>query len=179
MHTSLTTPDGYPRSDLDIAQIRTTRARIIHLRNDHKALMKRIEAGLIDHFANAAEEEPLPIASTRHAADSSSIQSTSTGTSTSSTAPAFAVVNTVSPSSPAATAGLRPGDRVVQFGDANWLNHEKLSKVAQVVGRNEGRPIEVVVTREISGRSGTITLTLTPRRDWGGRGSLGCHLKEL
>lgn len=90
--------------------------------------------------------------------------------------PAFAFVNTITPSSPASTAGLKPGDRIIAFGDANWRNHEKLAKVAQIVGRSEGRRIEVVVARE---QQGVLTLGLVPRRDWGGRGTLGCHLKEV
>jgi len=103
------------------------------------------------------------------------------GTSTStSTKPAFAVVNTVAPSSPASGAGMRVGDRIVQFGEVDWLNHEKLARVAQVVGRSEGRGIEVVVQREQEGGEVEVkTLRLVPRRDWGGRGTLGCHLKEV
>merc|ERR1712169_136993 len=46
MQTSLTTFDGFPRSDIDVAQARVTRARIISLRNDWKDLMDRIEKGL-------------------------------------------------------------------------------------------------------------------------------------
>jgi len=40
--------------------------------------------------------------------------------------------------SPAEDAGLRVGDRVRRFGDVNWINHDKLSKVAETVQRNEG-----------------------------------------
>src|SRR5665213_3116457 len=39
MTTTLTTFDGYPRDDIDVAQIRTTRQRMIMLRNDWKELM--------------------------------------------------------------------------------------------------------------------------------------------
>ena len=51
MQTSLTTFDGYPRSDIDVAQVRVTRARIITLRNDWKDVMDRIEKGLHKHHA--------------------------------------------------------------------------------------------------------------------------------
>merc|ERR1712098_835790 len=55
MNTRLLTPDGFPRADLDVAQIRTTRARIIYLKNDHKALMSIIEKHIHKHFARLAE----------------------------------------------------------------------------------------------------------------------------
>ena len=50
----------------------------------------------------------------------------------------FAKVNSVVPGSPADAAGLKAGDRVRRFGEVNWLNHEKLSKVAETVQRNQG-----------------------------------------
>ena len=40
--------------------------------------------------------------------------------------------------SPADTAGLKAGDRIRRFGTANWMNHEKLAKVAEVVQGSEG-----------------------------------------
>ena len=51
---------------------------------------------------------------------------------------AFAKVNSVVAGSPADEAGLKAGDKLRSFGTVNWMNHEKLSKVAEVVQRNEG-----------------------------------------
>lgn len=51
--------------------------------------------------------------------------------------PPFARVNTVAPGSPAASAGLQVGDKVTKFGTVNFTNHERLSKIAQVVQQNE------------------------------------------
>ncbi|MCJ1244672.1 putative 26S proteasome regulatory subunit [Trapelia coarctata] len=174
MQTSLTTFDGYPRDDLDIAQIRTTRARIIRLRNDYKGLMSRIEAGLHVHHAAAAAQASssvlptagLPLASSGHSNSPETL------------GVPFARVNSVVSGSPADDAGLRVGDCIRQFGSVNWLNHEKLSKVAETVQRNQGRSIVVKVLRgdTAAGTSEELQLNLTPRRDWGGRGLLGCHL---
>lgn len=50
----------------------------------------------------------------------------------------FATVNSVVAGSPADTAGLKAGDAIRRFGAINWLNHEKLSKLAETVQRNEG-----------------------------------------
>lgn len=48
-----------------------------------------------------------------------------------------------------------------------------------MVGRSEGNPIVVKVLRRTGTGSGDVqelSLQLTPRRNWGGRGLLGCHL---
>lgn len=50
----------------------------------------------------------------------------------------FAKVNTVAPDSPAATAGMQPGDLIRNFGWVNKANHDGLKKVAECVQGNEG-----------------------------------------
>jgi len=112
---------------------------------------------------------------------------------------AFARIDSVVPGSPAQTAGLQAGDRVQRFGDANWLNHEKLARVAQVVAQSEGvssarncingacaemggqRNVIVRVSRGELATTATVEMDIvvTPRRGWGGRGLLGCHLLPL
>ncbi|CAL8583006.1 putative 26S proteasome regulatory subunit [Xanthoria parietina] len=171
MNTSLTTFDGYPRDDIDVAQIRTTRARIIRLRNDYKGLMSRIEDGLHNHHAQARSLPALQADSASHTA----------ATSASSLEAPFAKVNSVVAGSPAEDAGLKTGDKIRRFGDVDWINHEKLSKVAETVQRNEGRSITVTIERSLLPSSNTeeLHLQLTPRRNWGGRGLLGCHILPL
>ncbi|KAL1991123.1 hypothetical protein VTN49DRAFT_5627 [Thermomyces lanuginosus] len=173
METPLTTPDGFPRNDIDVAQIRYTRVRIIHLRNDHKEVMKHLETKLHEHFASLRESGA---ASTT----SSDIPLSATESRPPVETP-FARVNSVADGSPAAEAGLKAGDIVRTFGSVNWVNHERLRKVGEVVQQNEGRPLVVKVTRKSEDGEGTrdISLILTPRRDWGGRGLLGCHLVPL
>lgn len=147
METPLTR-DGFPRADIDVAQskwfasesrcrvpvaydrtVRTTRSRIIHLRNDHKALMAKIDKGLEAYFSASADQ----------AATASTVSAADNPTSTlGSLETAFARVNSVVPGSPAAGAGMKAGDLVSRFGEADWLNHEKLSRVAQIVSQNEG-----------------------------------------
>ncbi|KAL8628287.1 hypothetical protein Q9189_006014 [Teloschistes chrysophthalmus] len=167
MTTSLTTFDGYPRDDIDIAQIRTTRARIIRLRNDYKALMSKIEDGLHSHHAQARSlaAVPSPLASQNRptaAADSDQPRSSSLE------AP-FAKVNSVVAGSPAEEAGMKAGDKIRKFGNVDWINHEKLSKVAETVQRNEGRSVIVKIQRSSSpsALSEELQLQLTPRRNWG------------
>ncbi|GAB7355172.1 hypothetical protein MBLNU459_g5736t4 [Dothideomycetes sp. NU459] len=177
MNTSLTTFDGYPRGDIDVAQIRTTRARIVRLKNDYKGIMARIEVALQDHWASAAVTPP-PTLSTNGLGGSA--QTNTTGGRIALEAP-FAKVNSVVASSPAAAAGLKAGDKITKFGDVDWMNHEKLARVAQTVQQNEGREITVKVIRNAAtgGSETRLDVQLTPRHNWGGRGMLGCHLLPL
>jgi 26S proteasome non-ATPase regulatory subunit 9 len=179
MNTGLTTFDGFPRADIDVAQIRTTRARIVRLKNDYKAVMAKLEIVVHEHFAAGKSAESLPPASTSGSATSATATAGTTSgqagaapSLTSAIEPPFARVNTVVENSPADTAGLTAGDRVTRFGYVDWTNHERLSKVAQVVQQNENHMILVKVLRD----GQMVRLELTPRRDWGGRGLLGCHL---
>jgi len=179
MSTPLTTFDGYPRPDLDIAQIRTTRARIIPLKNDYKDLMARIEKAMHAHWENAAAAPlPPPVAVAQPSAPTTEAATRSSRVALE--AP-FAKVNSVVASSPAATAGLKPGDKITRFGDVDWMNHDKLSKVAQTVQQSEGVAITVKVIRPAATGAGEqrLEMQLTPRHNWGGRGMLGCHLLPL
>ncbi|KAH9828996.1 26S proteasome non-ATPase regulatory subunit 9-like [Teratosphaeria destructans] len=136
MNTSLTTFDGYPRADIDVAQIRTTRARIIRLKNDHKAIMAKLETAI--HEAFASGKVPEGATNGTGAPTETAMNGSSAASETSAPIePPFARVNTVIPNSPAAQAGLLVGDKITKFGYVNWQNHERLSKVAQVVQQNE------------------------------------------
>ncbi|KAL2842854.1 hypothetical protein BJX68DRAFT_244464 [Aspergillus pseudodeflectus] len=181
MSTSLTTFDGFPRDDIDVAQIRTIRAQIIRLRYDHKEVMGSIEKGIHTHFAGLQRaRDEAPVATTANISTSQP-SGTSTPASGVSASTPFAKVNSVVSGSPADQAGLQTGDKIRSFGSVNWLNHERLSKVAEVVQRNEGRTIIVKITRNEAASGNTVDrdLELVPRRDWGGRGLLGCHLLPL
>lgn len=176
MQTGLTTFDGFPRSDIDVPQIRVTRARIINLRNDWKDVMSRIEKGLHEHHANLQASEALKAQS----APSSSERDSSTQPATPIVPETpFAKVNSVEPGSPANEAGLKTGDLIRRFGEANWSNHERLKKVGETVQRSLGRPISVRVTRGADPNAQELDLHLTPRQNWGGRGTLGCHIVPL
>lgn len=179
MNTSLTTFDGFPRADIDVAQIRTTRARIVRLKTDHKLLMEKLEKAVHEAFAAGKASE---IAASSLQASAESRQGNGAPAVQASPVaiePPFAKVNTVVPNSPADEAGMQAGDRVTRFGAVNWTNHERLSRVAQEV--QEGRTITVKVLRQASesAASQSLELRLTPRRNWGGRGLLGCHLLPL
>ncbi|KAI1429993.1 hypothetical protein F5Y12DRAFT_793137 [Xylaria sp. FL1777] len=179
METPLITRDGFPRADLDIAQIRTTRSRIIYLKNDYKDLMNVIEKYLHEHFASL--QSTNDVASTATPVD----RATMMGDALPETLEVpFAKVNSVVADSPADDAGLKAGDEIRNFGYVNKSNHDGLKKVAECVQGNEGQRVLVKISRR--GDSGTqqgtrqeLQLYLTPRRNWGGRGLLGCHILPM
>ncbi|KAJ5220452.1 hypothetical protein N7468_009656 [Penicillium chermesinum] len=157
MNSTLTTFDGFPRDDIDVPQ------------------------GLHAHFAQLQNTQGATTnGTTVPSAPPASVAPSGTSEPGAPGRP-FAKVNTVEPGSPADQAGLKPGDLVRGFGNVHWLNHERLSKVAEVVRQNEGRVVLVQVSRKEEGGSQTteLELQLTPRRNWGGRGLLGCHLVPL
>lgn len=115
--------------------VRTTRVRIIHLRNDHKDVMKYLEKGLHTHFANL-QQMPNVVSGVSNAPPSGLVDNSVSGAGMLGTP--FAKVNSVVSGSPAEQAGLKEGDTIRSFGNVNWINHERLSKVAEAVQQNEG-----------------------------------------
>lgn len=115
-----------------MAAVRTTRARIIHLRNDYKDLMTAIEKHLHEHFASLQDTDDVPTSLPSRGAGmlGDSIPDTLDE--------AFAKVNTVVAGSPADSAGLQPGDEIRNFGYVNKSNHDGLKKVAECVQGNQG-----------------------------------------
>lgn len=109
--------------------------------------MSRIEAGLHDHHSTLQNTPvpPLP------GANSTSQSPDAFGTRESGALEApFARVNSVVTGSPADEAGLRAGDRIRSFGMANCINHEKLSKVAEVVQASEGVGLFIAISKRLT-----------------------------
>lgn len=96
--------------------------------------MNRIEKGLHEHHASLQATEALK---ERHTPQTVPEQPRDSSSEPLAETP-FAKVNTVEEGSPAHEAGLKPGDVIRSFGSANWMNHENLRKVAEIVQRNEG-----------------------------------------
>ena len=123
--------------------------------------MSKIELGLHQHHASYQESHRAPATDSHQVA----IRSGSAATDQGLVDTPFAKVNSVVPGSPADDAGLKAGDGIRRFGDVNWLNHEKLSKVAETVQRNQGvSPYPPLLLEAVA----DLALRLAKRRCQGG-----------
>ncbi|KAJ8596657.1 hypothetical protein M405DRAFT_757208 [Rhizopogon salebrosus TDB-379] len=165
MTTPLVDSEGFPRADLDIYAIRHARRRINELRNDYKDVMNEIEKAL------QAVYDPSTIAPSPTISEGVAQHN---GTEDVESLSAFARVDGVAPSSPAAEAGLRREDLILKFGSLtrSSFTATSLQPLADLVSVNENREIQVIVSRSEE----IITIKLIPRNGWGGRGMLGCHI---
>eukprot|EP00177_Eucheuma_denticulatum_P004379 GFKZ01007951.1.p1 GENE.GFKZ01007951.1~~GFKZ01007951.1.p1 ORF type:complete len:266 (+),score=32.44 GFKZ01007951.1:156-953(+) len=190
--------EGFPRSDIDIHAIRTQRQRFARLKTDHKLLSEEIEKNL--HIALAPPSEPTSAAPTTPAVHSSptrpasapstqppatapptsnGVQSAPSQGAVSQRRPPFALVDIVAPESPAYTAGLKVGDRIVAVGAVSLrafpTPRETMAALPGLLSQHVNQSVDVIVERE-GGQ--VVTLALVPKR-WSGTGVLGCHVVPL
>jgi 26S proteasome non-ATPase regulatory subunit 9 len=97
--------------------------------------MKHLEKGLHAHFETLQQNQN---ATAENNASLRTIPVLNTAPSVGTVETPFAKVNSVASGSPAAQAGLQPGDTIRSFGNVNWVNNERLAKVGEVVQQNEG-----------------------------------------
>lgn len=120
-------------------KVRTTRARIIHLRNDHKALMSSIEKGLHElHAAHRGSEQDASMTESTASAATPVQRDRPTHQQDALPDTIFARVNSVVSNSPADNAGLKAGDGIIRFGDVHFMNHANLSRVSTLVQASQG-----------------------------------------
>lgn len=129
-HAPLIDTEGFPRSDLDIAAIKTLRAQLSICFNDHKTLMQQVAQFLEHHFQEKSETPaaipmPQPVAMEP-----------------------IALVKSILPDSAADAAGLRPNDAILQFGPLNDTTLVSfIADFRQILQQRENETIAVVVLR--------------------------------
>lgn len=172
LHGGLVDSEGFPRADVDIHRIRTTRQRLACLNTDHQALMKVIEAGLLQHVGGSG---PVAPNSSRGPSKTQATPGSGTAGNAGNTlvlAPAestIAHITEVTAGSPAELAQFQMGDMVLSFGSA--VHPATLSDIAAIVRSSVAQPVSVQVRRE----GAVKRLTLVPRQ-WAGQGLIGMRL---
>ncbi|XP_069121598.1 26S proteasome non-ATPase regulatory subunit 9-like [Argopecten irradians] len=156
--------EGFPRADIDVYSVRHARHQIICLQNDHKAVMAEIEEELYKIHAEARKAKGESMDTTE---EGGSVQTQSL---TERLSP-FADVDRVDEGSPAAEAGLKVGDAIVQFGSITSSTFQSMQNIASVVQHSKDNPLKVIVRR----KDRETPLSLTPK-SWSGRGLLGCNI---
>ncbi|XP_062500032.1 26S proteasome non-ATPase regulatory subunit 9-like isoform X2 [Corticium candelabrum] len=156
MNGRLVDAENFPRSDIDVYAVRVARNQIIRLQNDHKALMNDIEKGLHAVHAEAREKR---------------VETRETREEVGIVLQPFASIQSVAPYSPADQAGLRIGDKLIQFGSISCNNFQTLEDISTLVQHSIERSIRVCVHRG----NHRAEINLIPKR-WEGRALLGCKI---
>ncbi|OQR80411.1 26S proteasome non-ATPase regulatory subunit 9-like [Tropilaelaps mercedesae] len=161
MTEPLVDSDGYPRSDIDVYQVRKARHDIICLQNDLKEVTRKIEEGI--HRLHAARSES-PAGATSDADAETRRQK------------AFARIASVERSSPADQAGLRSEDLITNFGSIQLENFTGMMSIAGLVQNSIGKALKIRLLRGLS--LAQYDILLVPKR-WNGQGVLGCKIVPL
>lgn len=159
MDSSLITQDGYPRSDIDVLQVRLTRKNINMLRNDLHNVIERSHFLLNQHFT--LQKQQRPQGNEDHPLEF--------------TIP-FASITEIVSDGPIAKAGIQSNDKLISIGNIHAGNHMKLQNVQRLIIQNEDNIIPVRILRN---DKDIMQLSLEPTRNWKGHGLLGCKLQLL
>lgn len=81
------------------------------------------------------------------------------------------IVTFVSSSSPADACGLRPDDKILDFGSINFTNFKELKQISELTLHRKNEQILLKIKRNDRIQN----LTLIPK-EWSGRGLLGCNI---
>eukprot|EP00397_Hematodinium_sp_SG-2012_P052305 GEMP01061772.1.p1 GENE.GEMP01061772.1~~GEMP01061772.1.p1 ORF type:complete len:217 (+),score=40.91 GEMP01061772.1:43-693(+) len=169
--------EGFPRADLDLYSIRSSRQSLAIAQTDHTELMKIIEKNLWSIHEKSriavprALKDPIsPVPERRESVGQ--VQQPMVETTN-----AFALIDEVNSDSPAIAAGFAVGDTVVSFGGIcreGRTTQECFQEIQQLVPRSVDTPVPVIIRRGLL----EMTISVTPK-PWAGRGLLGCHLAPL
>jgi len=162
--------EGYPRADIDLYKVKSTRQQINRLQNDFKNLMEQMEEELVKIHSNKDVNVQVQLTSTNIRNNSHSEKHKP-----------FLKVTQVDYGSPSFEAGFKLNDKIVQFGPFNISNTKNLNEIAEHVKSKVDKIILVSILRSEANNENTenkMILKLTPK-SWSGQGFLGCKLVNL
>jgi len=165
MDEPLVDAEGFPRSDIDVYQVRYARNGIRTKTTDLKQLMVKIESGLTNLHAQAREGVGL---------EENISGSLSLGQTSQQSRIPFARVLVVCAGSPAEDAGIKQEDLVTQFGSVDSSNFSSLKSISDVVEHSKDKTLAVWLLRD----GAHLKVDLTPRT-WSGQGLLGFKIRPV
>ena len=137
--------EGFPRADVDVHATRLLRNRLACLNTDHRELMGLIERSMHALHSAAAASGTVSTGSAPAARSTptdapalsgSAAPALSTAVNGHTDLKPFALVDSVDPAGPAATAGLQVGDRLLRFGGLHAENHDQLKALGRLTQRS-------------------------------------------
>jgi 26S proteasome regulatory subunit N4 len=179
---SLIDQDGFPRADIDLFAVRAARNQVSCLLNDLKDINHQLDNAL--HSLHALGQEAV-LEAIQAEKNERSLQTTSSSTtttlmaSTSTSIPKtetdiilkpWAIIDSVSPTSPASECGLRCGDKILKMGNA--ISFATVTSEVRRYAEDIGLGAMKV---QISRNGEEMMINLLPKR-WNGQGVLGCHI---
>lgn len=184
LHGPLVDDEGFPRNDVDLYAVRSARNTVVTGRNDLREVEERLHELLCElHTATAdaarrqMEEDDALRAQRRREVEA--LQRRQQQVSSMRQRQPFLSVEAVADGSPAAVAGVQPGDDVVALGpvDTVAFQHLGLSGLSAEVTAHEGMMMPLWVLRGVE-RKEAVELPLVPQK-WRGDGLIGCQLKPV
>eukprot|EP01017_Pseudomicrothorax_dubius_P003892 TRINITY_DN10667_c0_g1_i17.p1 TRINITY_DN10667_c0_g1~~TRINITY_DN10667_c0_g1_i17.p1 ORF type:complete len:245 (+),score=73.69 TRINITY_DN10667_c0_g1_i17:1072-1806(+) len=201
--------EGFPREDLnfeDLISYKNFKRELAELQTDYGLLMKKIEKAIliiheiyresgqaqkdIEEYENKLEEnKESPDSKMKEEEDNSKKKKDEAGPQREDLVP-FARITEVTAGSPAAVAGFQDNDLMVYLGRANYLNHNNLELLRDVIMQGQHKEIPVTILREDQSEANPasikwngkkyrkVEIQLTPR-PWEGRGIVGCRFIPL
>ena len=182
--------EGFPRADLDFAKLQDFRKHKkrqngkkyfllnLELLQDFKALTSKIEQELYKHHENTREAADLEIKKLNEIREKKEKMEEEKMKKLKENGDLdfqpFCKITEVKKGSPADQGNIKVGDRVTNYGEANYLNHNGLKYLVEVTKNYVHKNLKISVLRE--GELKELTITPQP---WDGPGILGCRFDKL
>jgi 26S proteasome non-ATPase regulatory subunit 9 len=167
---SMIDEEGFPRSDIDIYNVKNKRRRLAEVNTDHKALMKQIE----EIVPKLTQLKPAADKPTFRSSLPEQVEAVNRPSSSPSDLKPFAKLDEILADSPAFEAGIKESDELLAFGKVTEADPKAFASIAKLVGESVNKEIKLKIKRG----NEVLDLSLMPRT-WGGRGLLGCHLTPM
>ncbi|KAL0223359.1 hypothetical protein P9112_002749 [Eukaryota sp. TZLM1-RC] len=157
--------DGYPRSDLDLYQVRSLRNELACLRTDVEHLDEQLYIALqtsLPPSSEAITNDTIPIDEEEESFHD----------------PPLFKIGTVEPGSPAAACGLQDEDIVLKFGSLSYSSYLSYSSVVASVRDIVSNRVDKTIDVKVKRNNRILDLVLRPTK-WEGGGFLGCQIKTI